>query len=131
MRNTKQKELIFNIVSNSFDHLSADKIYLKARKVLSNISLGTVYRNLNQLVEEGKIKKIKMNDKDCFDNLKEKHNHFICKKCQKIIDVKDKIDLSHKIENNLIVDYEINFIGICEDCLNKEEKYGNGRKTSL
>ena len=121
MRNTKQRNLILNIVNNSYDHLNAESIYEIARKTLPNISLGTVYRNLNQLLEMKKIKKIKMADGDRFDNLNEKHNHFICEKCYKIIDVKDNIMLNFKIGNNKIVDYEINFIGICEDCLKKEE----------
>lgn len=121
MRNTRQRNLILNIVNNSYDHLNAESIYEIARKTLPNISLGTVYRNLNQLLEMKKIKKIKMADGDHFDNLNEKHNHFICEKCHKIIDVKDNIMLNFKIGNNKIVDYEINFIGICEDCLKKEE----------
>lgn len=121
MRNTRQRNLILNIVNNSYDHLNAESIYEIARKTLPNISLGTVYRNLNQLLEMKKIKKIKMADGDRFDNLNEKHNHFICEKCHKIIDVKDNIMLNFKIGNNKIVDYEINFTGICEDCLKKEE----------
>ena len=121
MRNTKQRNLILNIVNSSYDHLNAESIYEIARKTIPNISLGTVYRNLNQLLEMKEIKKIKMADGDRFDNLNELHNHFICEKCHKIIDVKDNIRLNYKIGNNKIVDYEINFIGICEDCLKKEE----------
>ena len=52
MRNTKQKEIILNIVNNSSNHLNANSIYLKAKEVMPNISLGTVYRNLNNLVLE-------------------------------------------------------------------------------
>ena len=62
-----------------------------------------------------------MSDGDHFDNLNELHKHFICEKCHNIIDVMDNIKLDYKIGNNKIVDYEINFIGICEDCLKKEE----------
>lgn len=121
MRNTKQKSLILNIVNNSYDHLTAEEIYEIARHTLPNISLGTVYRVLNGLVDAKKIKRIKMSDGDHFDNLNELHNHFICEKCHKIIDVMDSIKFDYKIGNNKIVDYEINFIGICEDCLKKEE----------
>ena len=121
MRKTKQRDLIQNIVSNSYDHLNAEEIYELAKKSMPNISLGTVYRDLNQLVDMKKIKKIKMPDSDRFDNINEAHNHFICDRCHKIIDVKDDINLNYKIGNHKIVDYEINFIGICEDCLKKEE----------
>ena len=58
MKNTKQKELILNIINNNYNHLSADEIYKKCQKTISNISLGTVYRNLNNLVKEQKIKRL-------------------------------------------------------------------------
>ncbi len=121
MRNTRQKELILSIINNSHDHLRADNIYKKAKKTIPNISLGTVYRILNSLVESKKIKKIKLNDGDHYDNINEKHNHFICDKCHKIIDVKNNINLICKIGKNKVTDYEINFIGICEDCLKKQK----------
>ncbi len=120
MRVTRQKKIILDIINHSYDHLTAEQVYIKCRRVISNISLGTVYRNLNNLVDERKIKRIKMKDGDHFDNLLEKHNHFICDNCGRIIDIKDDISLEYKIGNNKIVDYEINFRGICENCLRKE-----------
>ena len=121
MRNTKQKRLILDIVNNSYDHLTAEEIYERARSTLPHISLGTVYRILSGLADAKKIKRIMMADGTRFDNLNEVHNHFICEKCHKIMDVKESIKLDYKSGNNKIVDYEINFIGICEDCLKKEE----------
>ena len=88
MRDTKQRSLILEIVNNSYEHLSAEKIYDIAKKEMPNISLGTVYRNLNLLFENGNIRKIKSDDNiDHYDNLKNEHNHFICCKCNKIYDV--------------------------------------------
>ena len=43
MRNTKQRECILDIINNSYDHLNAYQVYDKAREIISNISLGTVY----------------------------------------------------------------------------------------
>ena len=60
MRNTTQRNLILDITNNSCEHLTAEEVYEIARKSISNISLGTVYRNLNILVELQKIRKIKM-----------------------------------------------------------------------
>ena len=84
MRNTTQRNLILDIINNSCNHLTAEKVHEIARKSISNISLGTVYRNLNILVELQKIRKIKTFDgKDHYDKLHIKHNHFICLKCNK------------------------------------------------
>lgn len=51
MRNTKQRECILDIINNSYDHLNAYQVYDKAREIISNISLGTVYRNLSWLCD--------------------------------------------------------------------------------
>lgn len=122
MRNTKQKELILNIINNSNSHPSADTIYHECRKIIPNISLGTVYRNLNQLVDTNKIQRIKTLDNiDRYDKIKE-HMHFICIKCNKIIDIYDSFekDYSKILGKNKIINCKISFEGICEECQNKE-----------
>lgn len=124
MRMTKQKKLVFEIVNNSYEHLTAYEIYQKCKEQIPSISLGTVYRNLNLLCDLKKIKKLEMKDKtERFDNIKEKHSHFICEKCHKIIDLKDNITLTSDVSNHKVTDYEIKFYGICENCL-KEENNG-------
>ena len=87
MRNTKQKEIILSIVNNSSNHFNANGIYLKVKEVIPNISLGTAYRNLNNLVLENKIIRLKMSDGiDRFDkNII--HAHVVCMICDKIDDV--------------------------------------------
>lgn len=117
MKNTKQKELILNIINNNYNHLSADEIYKECQKTIPNISLGTVYRNLNNLVKEQKIKRIKTVDNiDRFDHINE-HSHFICVKCGKIIDIYEKLlTKMPDLENSKIIDYSITFNGICEKC---------------
>jgi len=122
MRNTRQKNVIFEIVNNSYDHLNAYQIYDEARTIIPNISLGTVYRNLSCLFAEGEIRKFEVNDVLRFDR-KVKHSHFICNKCDSVIDVFDSniIRDGEYIAGNLVMDYEILFRGICKKCME-----GNG-----
>ena len=121
MRNTKQKNVIFEIVDNSYDHLNAYQIYDIARKKIPNISLGTVYRNLSNLVEDGKIRKIEVSDTLRFDR-NDRHAHFVCNECGNIIDVFHNFLCDDKyIDCNLVMDYEIKFTGICKKCME-----GNG-----
>lgn len=117
MRNTKQKNLIYQIVDNSISHLDAYSIYKLCKKEMPNISLGTVYRNLSNLVSENKIKKIKIDSIDRYDkNIF--HYHFICRKCKSIIDISgDNFKDIKTIDGNLVDDYEIKFKGICKKCL--------------
>ena len=119
MRNTIQRNLILDIINNSCDHLTAEEVYDIARKSISNISLGTVYRNLNHLTELQKIWKIKTFDgKDHYDKLHIKHNHFICLKCNKIFDILEISNIEHKnIPDDFeIVNYDITYFGYCNEC---------------
>jgi Fur family transcriptional regulator, peroxide stress response regulator len=119
VRNTIQRNLILDIINNSCDHLTAEEVYDIARKSISNISLGTVYRNLNQLTELQKIWKIKTFDgKDHYDKLHIKHNHFICLKCNKIFDILEISNIEHKnIPDDFeIVNYDITYSGYCNEC---------------
>lgn len=124
MRTTKQKSLILSIVNNNHTHPSAVEIYDMCRSIIPAISLGTVYRNLNSLVEEGLIKRIKVLDNiDRYDNVEFRHAHFICIKCGKIIDLDSKYVFHDKIiDNNEVLDCDVNFKGICQECIRKGEK---------
>ena len=121
MRTTRQKKLIFEIVNNSCDHLTAYQVYEISRKEITNISLGTVYRNLSSLVEESKIKKIEISGTVRFDR-NDNHAHFICNKCGNVIDIFDSVLRNNKyINGNLVMNYEIKLKGICKKCIE-----GNG-----
>lgn len=82
MRNTKQKEIIYKSVTTRCDHPTAEMIYSEVKDVLPQISLATVYRNLSQLSEQGKIKRIAVpSAPDRFDKTVSQHSHFICSEC--------------------------------------------------
>ena len=89
---------------------------------MPKIALGTVYRNLNSLVENNKIIRIKMKDNiDRFDkNIK--HSHIICNKCGKIDDVFiNYFDKLPKVNNYDVMNYELIFKGICNKCKKEGE----------
>jgi len=120
-RNTKQSLLILDIINNSYNHLTAYDVYEVCKKEISNISLGTVYRNLHNLVDNHKIRCIiGLDGVEHYDNLKNDHNHFICVKCQKIDDIYDKIKVPIKSNLGKVINYEILYKGICNNCMEKE-----------
>lgn len=60
------------------DHPTADALYASIREEFPNISLGTVYRNLNLLVETGEILKLTCgNGPDHYDGNVAPHYHFV------------------------------------------------------
>ena len=122
MKFSKQREIILNEVMNSHIHPTADSIYTSLKKTNPGLSLGTVYRNLSQLTENGFISKLSIpNQSDRYDKNTKPHAHLICKKCNNIYDIESETickfidDLS--IEQHLCVtNYDIVLQGICKNC---------------
>lgn len=119
---SKQKTLVYEIINNSCKHMDASEIYELAKKRIPNISFGTVYRNLNVLVQDGDIMRIAV-DKcpDRFDRNTKAHHHMICTKCGDIMDVfKDDTTDVCRIESETgakITEYVIYIKCICNKCL--------------
>ena len=118
MRNTKQKTLVLDIVNSSNNHPTASDIYHECVKRIPNISLGTVYRNLNKLVKIGSITTIEVPNNIVRYDKTISHDHFVCLKCGKVIDLKrSNITYNNMIEGNKIIDCKIRYDGLCCDCL--------------
>lgn len=122
MRFSKQRQAVLDAVMSSDKHLNADEIHKIVKQKIPNISLGTVYRNLNELVSIGKIKRIGLkNGNDKFDKTTYNHNHLYCEVCGKLIDVTYKINDAdaRKIEAETgfkITNCNFNIKGICSNC---------------
>lgn len=125
VRRSKQRDAIKAYLLSTTAHPTAEVVYENIKKDFPNISLGTVYRNLNFLVEHDEALRLDCGDGfDHFDGNTHPHNHFFCKSCGRIIDLKmDKIDHIDLIAaagfDGRIDDHIIYFRGICKDCLEK------------
>jgi len=123
-RMTKQRKAILRILKSTDSHPTADWIYEKVRNEIPNISLGTVYRNLNKFVENNLVSKIeiKMDKKESYFELLQgnHHHHLICLKCGKIIPLKCPLkNYENKISqqtNYQIVEHRLKLYGLCPDC---------------
>lgn len=123
MKYSKQRELILKTLEENIIHPTADEVYQLARKEMPELSLATVYRNLNQLAENGVIRKIEgLDDSVRFDHNLCNHYHFICRKCNKVYDV--PYDIAPGLANMVTVQtglnvesYDVSFKGICPDCI--------------
>ncbi len=119
MRNTRQRALIENIIKNRCDHPTADDIYVTAREIEPNISLGTVYRNLKQLLGEDKIITLETTDKKLhYDGDVSNHSHFICSKCGKIIDLFFEFNSPAILreQGHTVTSEKRFYYGVCNDC---------------
>ena len=126
-RNSAQRSLILDIMAGNKTHPTADEIYEEARKKDPHISRGTVYRNLNFLVDSKNILRISVpNGADHFDSTLEEHYHFYCENCGKVTDVPE-LDISKikEAESALShqgysqIKHKIVFEGLCPECSRK------------
>lgn len=126
MKYSKQRQLIENAVIMNRIHPTADDVYVMLKPENANLSLGTVYRNLNLLAENGVIKKLSIpNSSDRFDGDLSEHYHIICNECNKVTDVrlciKDMLDDEVKKQTGVTgLTYQIVASGVCNDCKNKK-----------
>ena len=116
-RITCQKKIILDYLKSVKTHPSAAVVYLAVKKKLPRISLGTVYRILNNLKTEGEIQEIPDEIKH-YDGNTSLHAHFICEKCQRIYDVFDKCQIlkPSRLKVGKIKSYQIYFYGKCKNC---------------
>ncbi len=123
MKRSKQREAIIEALCSTTIHPTADWIYDEVRKKIPNISLGTIYRNLNLLSSENDIVKIGVIGEQCrYDGNIKPHNHFVCKRCNKVMDIDFEYDNSISEEADKLFDGDIEyhsllFFGTCKDCL--------------
>jgi Fur family transcriptional regulator, peroxide stress response regulator len=120
-RNTKQLEVIWDAIKDDDSHPTADQVYDKVRGRLPNISLGTVYRNLQKLVSDEKLQVLMLGRSQHFDPLVKRHQHFICEKCGQVFDV--LVDTEDEIKparlphaGFKITSHQLAFYGACKQC---------------
>ena len=121
---TKYGEQILTIVMRKGEHPTAEQVFMEMKANNPKIAQGTVYNNLNTLVDEGRIIRIsEPGFPDRFDNTT-RHDHMVCIKCGRLADVKLP-DFTEEIERNSgekIISYDLRIRYICPECRNKTDK---------
>ncbi len=129
MKYSRQRAAILSFLRSRRDHPTAELVYSNVKEEFPNISLGTVYRNLNQLAEAGMIAKHSFGGVgiDHFDYNTSPHYHFVCSCCSAVID----LPVDHRVFSaidaeaarnfdGLIQEHRLYFCGVCKDCLDRE-----------
>ncbi len=121
-RETKQREVILNLLRHTDTHPTADWIYDEVRKVIPKISKGTVYRNLNILQDMREISALSLSGAATrYEGKQENHYHFRCEKCGQVFDLDEPVDkkLDEKIASSTgfrVSYHRLEFRGLCKDC---------------
>ena len=120
-RDTKQRRVVFETIRGTLSHPTADWIFERVRTTLPKISLGTVYRNLSVLKDEGMVREIYGSDRRAhYDAVTVKHAHFICSDCGSISDVHNLPECDWRAAKELVgcevTEQRIEFVGVCPGC---------------
>ena len=125
-RRSRQRDVILDIVRGTDAHPTADWVYEHARERLPRISLGTVYRNLKGLSEDGLIRVYHWSGQPArFDGNIAKHDHLRCLRCGSVLDLPAVLDDRAAAKAGRRLGYEVvgcavELRGICPECLEHE-----------
>jgi Fur family peroxide stress response transcriptional regulator len=88
LRFTPQRLHVYNVLTNTRDHPTAEEVFLRAKRELPQISMATVYNCLDALVKSGLAREVAMERgaaRFC-PNMKD-HCHFYCEQCEQVFDI--------------------------------------------
>jgi Fe2+ or Zn2+ uptake regulation protein len=87
-RATRQLAVIYDALIATPDHPTAEQLFQRVRGVLPRVSLGTVYRNLDKLREQGRLRIVRLEGGQAhYDAMVDAHDHFVCERCGGVVDL--------------------------------------------
>ena len=140
LRMTRQREVILEEVRRTESHPTADELYDVVRRRLPRISLGTVYRNLEELSSRGLVHKLEMGgDQKRFDGNVRPHQHVRCTHCGRVADILqgdgsaegDLLRSSGLRSDFRILGCRVEWYGICPGCNGCSADKGEATKEAV
>ena len=135
-RTTAQRRAIIDELRGMKTHPTADELYRRVRRRLPRISLGTVYRNLQGMVETGEARElVASGEQRRFDGDLGRHEHVRCAACGRVADLPpislaDATEAAGKATEYEILGRRLEFVGLCPHCKNgKRAARWKARKT--
>jgi len=122
---TPQRIAIYEELIKSKNHPDSDDIFEKVKNVFPDISLDTVYRTLSKFAEIGVVHLVEgYGEPKRYDPDTNKHHHFRCQKCNRIVDfydVKyDNLKIPTALQKNFsVTNVKVILEGTCNECIRK------------
>jgi len=120
---TKQREVVLQVIRSAEHHLTANEVFDEAKRLLPTISFATVYNSLRFLKEAGHIAEIQFgfSGANRFDAKTTRHDHAICNRCGKLIDIDLKmpdelVKLAARLSKFKPESLELTLRGLCPEC---------------
>ncbi|BDY12387.1 Fur family transcriptional regulator [Hydrogenimonas cancrithermarum] len=102
-------------------HINIEDLYQEMLKEFPSVSLATIYKNINQMIENGLIQEVKLPQaKSVYELIKDPHLHMVCDRCHKVEDivigVEKIIEEAENLSGYKIEESFITLRGICPEC---------------
>src|SRR6476661_1573236 len=122
---TKQREVVLQVIVDVEQHPTANEVFDGAKQLLPSISFATVYNSLRYLKDAGHIAEISFgNGASRFDSMTSRHDHAICTKCGKLVDMElelpeELVQMAAKYSKFKPESLELTLRGLCPECSNQ------------
>jgi len=122
LKMTVQRRVILEEIQKVKTHPSADELYLAVRRRLPDISMATVYRNLETMAEHGLIRRLwEVGAPRRYDGELAEHYHILCERCGRVNDVSLQavdgfLDEVRRASDYDVQGYRLGFFGLCPNC---------------
>ncbi len=125
---TPQRMVIYEELITHNDHPSTDMLYQRIQKRFPTISFDTVHRTMLTFCDIGVAEIVEgTGNPKRFDGVLDRHHHFQCIQCKKIIDIYHEAYNCLPVPEQLqaqcrILKQTVRFEGICNDCCNSKHQ---------
>jgi Fur family peroxide stress response transcriptional regulator len=128
---TEQRRAIFAALAGSRAHPSAEQIWASVRLRLPNLSLATVYKNLEALRAIGAVSDVNpLHQQGRYEaalpgtGVGSPHHHLVCTSCQRVVDLHDDALSLLRIATGSAAGFEVRAVrvqaeGLCPECRRK------------
>lgn len=119
---TPQRLAVYEVLSHTRSHPTADAIYAELQPMYPTMSLATVYKTLDIFSKVGLVQVLNVGEESFrYDANIDSHPHVCCVRCNRVDDVHeaDTSELAAEIEEETgykVTGRQIYFYGVCPDC---------------
>ena len=126
-KNSKKRQAILEALCATREHPTAEMLYQQLKPDYPELSLGTVYRNLGVLAEEGlAVSVVRVAGQERYDATTEPHAHFVCRICRRVMDM-ELPEGMEQVFGSLEQDFNfaaescaVSVTGVCGDCRKRQ-----------
>jgi Fe2+ or Zn2+ uptake regulation protein len=122
-RYTEQRAAVYRFLCSTTSHPNADEVFQDVRSEVAGISLATVYKSLETLVNCGLAAKLTYSDGSArYDGRTDPHHHVRCVKCGQVRDLPGQLpeeakeSLAQGLDGFQITGYRLELTGLCSRC---------------